>query len=160
MFTYYETTISFSYLSYFIYALPIILAFALYKKIKPAYDLHIKTILKVDLFVFVLIICGFCLVNIFSLNKHQNHASLIQSGNYKSVSGIINEYSSEKIASRGETFSINDVQFSYNNIASPNYFFANRNYGDGVIKNGLRANIYYLSIGNTNHIVKIELQGK
>jgi len=147
-------------LSYFIYALPIILALALYNKNKPAYDLHIKTKVKVDLFVFVLIICGFCLVNIFSLIKHQNHASLIQSGNYQSVSGIISEYSSEKIASRGETFSINDVQFSYNNVASPSYFFANRSYGDGVIKNGLHVNIYYLSIGNTNHIVKIELQGK
>ena len=160
MFTYYETTISFSYLSYFIYALPIILALALYKKIRAAYDLHIKTKVKVDLFVFVLIICGFCLVNIFSLNKHQNHANLIQNGNYKNISGIISKYSSEKIASRDESFSINDVQFSYNNIASPSYFFANRNYDDGVIKNGLLANIYYLSIGNTNHIVKIELQGK
>ena len=147
-------------MSYFIYALPIIFVLVLYKKIKPAYDLHIKTKVKTDLFVLVLIICGFCLVNIFSLNKHQNHANLIQNGNYKNVSGIISKYSSEQIASRGETFSINDVQFSYNNIASPSYFFANRNYGDGVIKNGLLANIYYLSIGNTNHIVKIELQGK
>jgi hypothetical protein len=160
VFTYYETTISFSYLSYIIYAFPIILALALYKKIKRAYDLHIKAKANVNLFVFVLIICGFCLVNVFSLNKHQNHASLIQSGNYQSVSGIISEYSSEKVASRGETFLINDVQFSYNNVASPSYFFANRNYGDGVIKNGLHANIYYLSIGNTNHIVKIELQGR
>ena len=157
MITYYESTINFSYSSYLLYVLPIIFVLVLHKKIKLVYDLHIKVKVKADLFVFVLIFCGYCLVNIFSLNKHQNHANLIQSGNYKSVSGTIRKYSSEKVASRGEKFSINDVQFSYNNIASPSYFFANRNYGDGVIKNGLMANIYYLSIGNTNHIVKIEL---
>tara|TARA_R110002060_G_scaffold76136_1_gene86280 strand:- start:38 stop:520 length:483 start_codon:yes stop_codon:yes gene_type:complete len=95
-------------------------------------------------------------VGILSFIKLSSYESVIESNKLLSVKGCIENYQSDLVNSREESFEIEKVKFKYNNYATSKYFFANRKYGDNFIKDNQCINVYYIPENSQNHIVKIE----
>lgn len=94
---------------------------------------------------------------ISSLNSWHQKSKLITAAK-KEVSGEIQNFkylqTSEKL-SRREQFDVSGVSFTYNNLATKPYFFANRKYKENKIKNGAKVTIVYLNVEDENYILEI-----
>ncbi|WP_299270920.1 hypothetical protein [uncultured Psychrosphaera sp.] len=88
-------------------------------------------------------------------NKYSEVTNLIASGNVHSISGCIEDYETKKVNSRDESFKIEGVRFNYNDIATSEWYFANRHFNDGVIINGRCLKVSYIKRNSKNYIVKI-----
>ncbi|MBA6257272.1 MULTISPECIES: hypothetical protein [unclassified Colwellia] len=154
--TYFETVIELSSFSYYFYISLSLLALLFYKKMKAIYDSKILKITKIKYnFVIGVVLIYVCmnLIKTYQVSQLKNE---IANKNIELVEGMIEGYISEKIASREESFIINNVKFEYNDVATPKYFFANRKRSEGVISNGRFVKVSYFVDGKTKNIVKVE----
>ena len=96
------------------------------------------------------------IVGILNFIKLSDYERIIESNEFLSIKGCIENYQSTLVNSREESFEIKNIKFKYNNYATSKYFFANRKYDDNFIKDNQCINVYYIPENSQNHIVKIE----
>ncbi|WP_028763703.1 hypothetical protein [Shewanella colwelliana] len=156
--TYFETIVEIDGFSFFIYIAVLVFALLSYNKAKSVYDSNFAKYFNVKYGFFVIVLSVYVCFNIISMYQVYKLEKELPSKRVESVEGEVREYSSEKVASREESFIVGGVKFEYNDVSTPKYFFANRKRGDGVISDGRLVKVYYFSEGKKKNIVKVEVE--
>lgn len=82
----------------------------------------------------------------------------IDSGDYSTVEGTIEDIQLVERNSREEAFTVDGVRFKYNDYGTENSFFANRKHDSDTIQEGRVVKIAYLREENENLIFELSVK--
>ncbi|WP_133405981.1 hypothetical protein [Parashewanella tropica] len=144
--------------SIFLYPLTILMLVMSYRRVKVVYDRFIKQLLKLEYYKIVILMVTCCCFSFIVLSQKRSLIQKIEGGEIYSVTGVVTNLQTEKAASREESFEVDGIRFSYNDVATPKYFFVNRKYQDGIIQNGRRVKVEYIKDNEKNFIIRLDFQ--
>jgi len=156
MSVYFESVNNFTINSGYFYIINILIALVFYKKIKFLFDRHLKSLVSIKFSVILSVFLIYNSIGVYSLWRQYDYNRSLNE-DYEVVEGVIEEHKVNESASREESFEVNGVLFEYNNFVTPDLFFANRNYVDNVIKNGIYVKVFYIVKDDVRYIVKLEV---
>ncbi|KAF7781455.1 hypothetical protein PRUB_b0678 [Pseudoalteromonas rubra] len=153
---YFESEIAFSYFELYFRVFTLLVLFFSYNKVKAIFDEYVFIYFNVHFSIFWSLAIFFSIGYLISMLNKKSDFELVSESQHEVVRGVVSNYKVENSASRKESFKVNDVNFEYNNVVTPPYFFANRRYDEGVIKNGRYVAVFYVSDGRKNYITRLE----
>ncbi|CAH9061778.1 hypothetical protein PSECIP111854_02878 [Pseudoalteromonas sp. CIP111854] len=124
------------------------------------YKRKIQPVLHLDLNIVIAVCFVSFFIEISNLSEMGDFREKVSSQEIYTVSGEISELRVEKLTSRTELFKVQGVDFKYNDYVTDSYFFSNRNYKDGVIKEGQFVTISYIIFDREKRIIKVEYKGE
>lgn len=154
---YFESVVTTTYAAWYIVAFLILYYFGI-KKLDwlRKVTLFVLPIPEKRLLIFLPVLALiFLLASINQLFDKNSLLSKIAKKEFKTVSGCISNYETKVGNSRAESFKVANVIFKYNNVATSDWYFANRNNRDQFIVNGRCLTIHFIPEGLNNHIIKI-----
>lgn len=113
---------------------------------------------KVNFWFGFLFVFGFFVMQSLSFYGLVLKSNGIDSGNYSTVEGAIEDIQIVERNSREEAFTVDGVRFKYNDYGTENSFFANRKHDSDTIQEGRVVKIAYLREGNENLIFELSVR--
>ncbi|MCO6355993.1 hypothetical protein GBO14_14825 [Pseudoalteromonas shioyasakiensis] len=126
--------------------------------IKYWYENKLKFEKKVNFWFGFLFVFGFFVMQSLSFYGLVLKSNDIDSGNYSTVEGTIEDIQIVERNSREEAFTVDGVRFKYNDYGTENTFFANRKHDSDTIQEGRVVKIAYLRGGNENLIFELSVR--
>ncbi|MCG7563070.1 MULTISPECIES: hypothetical protein [Pseudoalteromonas] len=96
-------------------------------------------------------------VQLTAYREVAGYRDLVEDGSFTVLEGCIENLRVIDAKSRGESFTLKNVTFSYSDAATSPLFFANRQFEDGVVREGRCVKVFYIGEGRNNKIFKIQL---
>jgi len=142
---------------YFLWFVPVAILFIFFFKFQPATD-SICTFIRLSRTKFL---SAYFIVTLISLigtynvySEHSKINDLIERGEFKVVSGCIENYKLDDVKGNSASFDLAGVNFSYNNYTRTSFFYE-REYTYEVMKNGSCLEISFIPSERKNGIIKI-----
>ncbi|RLV59946.1 hypothetical protein D5018_09710 [Parashewanella curva] len=158
MLTYFETPAVIDTGSLLPYLITILILLMSYRGVKVFHDRFIKQSLKIEYYQVVILLVICCCFSLIAINQDRGLIEQVTESKIFTVTGEVTNLHTEKAASREESFEVSGVKFSYNDVATPKYFFANRKYQDGIIQNGRKVKVEYIKDDETNLIIRLDFK--
>lgn len=142
---------------YFLIVLAVFIVIS-YLPLAKVFDQKVYVNLKGKYKFIALAVLFYSVANISAMTDVLKHNELVASGQVFQQEGVIYQHELKQANSRTESFKVNGVDFKYNDITTPRYFFANRKVPRLHIRNGVEIQAFYIKDGTYNYIYKLAVK--
>ena len=142
---------------YFLWFVPVVILFIVFVKFQPVTDFvcsffRLSRTKFLSTYFIVTLISLFVTYKVYSDDVKIN--DMIAKGEFKVVSGCIENYKLDDVKGHTASFDLAGVNFSYNNYTRASFFYE-REYNYEVMKNGSCLEISFIPFEGKNGIIKI-----